>query len=57
MEIISTSIGVCCAYAFPEDFSMNASLILIHRCRRVFEYATAIGIAVLASYVILGERW
>jgi len=57
MEIISIPIGVCCAYAFPEDFSVNTSLILIYRCRHIFEYVTAIGIAVLASYVILGERW
>jgi hypothetical protein len=57
MEIVGASIGVCCAYVFPEDFSVNTLLILIYRSRRIFEYASAIGLAVLASYAILGARW
>ena len=57
MEIVGEAIGLCCAYALPEDFSVNALLVLIYRTRRIFEYASAIGLGVLASYLILGARW
>ncbi len=31
--------------------------VWIYTCRRFVEYLTAIGMAVLASYLILGARW
>jgi hypothetical protein len=36
---------------------VNTLVIVIYRSRRIVEYASAIGLAVLASYVILGARW
>jgi hypothetical protein len=57
MEIVAHSIGVCGAYDYSEDSTVNTPLILLYRTRRVAEYVSTIGLAVLASYIILGARW
>jgi hypothetical protein len=36
---------------------MNAPLILVYRSRHIVEYVLVVGLAVLASYIILGARW
>ena len=57
IETIAHAIGVCGAYECPEDPTVNALLILLYRVRRIAEYISTVGLAVLASYMILGARW
>jgi hypothetical protein len=57
MEIIAHAIGVCGAYECSEDSTVNMTLMLLYRCRRAAEYISTIGLAILASYIILGARW
>ena len=57
MEIVARAIGVCGAYKCSEESTVNIALILLYRSRHAAEYVSTIGLAVLASYIILGARW
>ena len=57
MDIVAHTIGACGAYECSEDSTVKTPLMLLYRIRRVAEYVSTIGLAVLASYIILGARW
>ena len=57
MDIVAHTIGACGAYECSEDSTVKTPLLLLYRIRRVAEYVSTIGLAVLASYIILGARW